>query len=206
MMLKNKLLLRSIMVFSMTAFGFSANSFARPDDGALILSVFGVANENVKEVNSGERDKSYNFGVGGLVEANVNGILGIETGAIFIKRQYEYSAAGASLVQQVDRLHIPVVAKFWPTNYISLGVGPFISFKTGSVDNTLNIGGVDVGTIQSSADDDVEFGYDLTAGLNFAVAEKTGIFVEARYSSPFEKENSEDYEELSALAGVKIQL
>ncbi len=205
MLLKNNLL-KSFMVVSIVSLGFATSTMARPDDGALILSVFGIVNENVKEVTSEERDKSYNFGFGGFVEANVNGILGIETGLMYVKRQYEYSAAGSSLVQQVNRLHVPVVVKFWPTNYISLGAGPFVSFKTGSVNTALNIGGVDVGSIDSSADDDVEFGYDLTAGLNFAVAEKTGIFIEARYSSPFEKENSEDYEELSALAGVKIQL
>lgn len=204
-MIKNKLF-PFIMAFLITLILGPLTLHARPEDGSFIVSVFGIANQKVKQINTDQRDKSFNIGFGGLVEANVNGFLGVETGALFIKRQYEYSNSGASLVQQVDRLHIPVIAKFWPTNYVSLGVGPFVSFKTGSVDTNLNIGGVDLGTVQTSANDKVEFGFDLTAALNLSVAEKTGVFIEARYSSPFEQQNSEDYEELSALAGVKIQL
>ncbi len=201
---KNKLLLQAVsLLLSLT---LVSQLQARPEDGTIILSVFGVLNENVDEVDTEDRNESIDLGFGALVEANVNGYLGIESGALFVKRQYEYSAGSSSLVQQVDRIHVPVLAKFWPTNYFYVGAGPFVSFKTGSVNNTLNIGGVDVGTVESSADDDVEIGYDLTAGVNLAVLDKTGIFVELRYSSPFEKEKSENYEELTALAGVKIAM
>lgn len=198
--------LKLILMSLLLSFTVSSQVQARPDDGALILSLFGVANENVDEVDTEDRNESVNLGFGALVEANVNGFLGIETGALYVKRQYEYSAAGSSLVQQVDRLHVPVLAKFWPTNFLYVGAGPYVSFKTGSVNSALNIGGVDVGSINTSADDDIELGFDLSTGVNFSVADKTGVFVELRYSSPFEKESSEDYEELTALAGVKLAL
>jgi opacity protein-like surface antigen len=198
--------LKLIIMSLLLSFTVTSQVQARPDDGALILSLFGVVNETVDKVESEDRNESIDFGFGALVEANVNGFLGIETGLLYVKRQYEYSAAGSSLVQQVNRLHVPVLAKFWPTNFLYVGAGPYVSFKTGSVNSALNIGGVDVGSVDTSADDDVELGYDISTGVNFSVADKTGVFVELRYSSPFEKESSENYEELTALAGVKIAI
>jgi opacity protein-like surface antigen len=198
--------LKLIIMSLLLSFTVTSQVQARPDDGALILSLFGVVNETVDKVESEDRNESIDFGFGVLVEANVNGFLGIETGLLYVKRQYEYSAAGSSLVQQVNRLHVPVLAKFWPTNFLYVGAGPYVSFKTGSVNSALNIGGVDVGSVDTSADDDVELGYDISTGVNFSVADKTGVFVELRYSSPFEKESSENYEELTALAGVKIAI
>ncbi len=184
----------------------SISSFAaRPTDGELILSIFGVANESVKEAQTDKRDNSINYGFGALIEANMNSFVGIETGGIFVKRQYEYGISGASLVQQVDRLHIPVLAKFWPTNFISIGVGPYISLKTGSVKNTLEIGSLS-GSIDTNADDEVEFGLDGTVALNFSVADKTGIFVEGRYSKPFDEAADTEFEALTALVGVKVSL
>lgn len=179
---------------------------ARPGDGELILSVFGLANQSKEQASSSESKDSYNYGGGGLVEANINGVVGIETGALFVKRQYEYSALGSTLVQEVSRFHIPVMAKFWPTNFLSLGVGPYMSVKTGSVKNSLNIGGVDVGSVDTNADDDVEFGLDIAAAVTASLSDKTGLFLEARYSKPFKEEDSVDYESLTALAGVKISL
>ena len=204
--LNNKIAL--LVLPLLVSLSLTTNAQARPDDGELILSVFGVVNEDLDTVEEGDdsRDESYNFGFGGFVEANINGFLGIETGAMFVKRQYETSGLGSSVVQQVNRLHVPVLVKFWPTNFLYVGAGPYASFKTGSVKTAFNVGGVDLGDVESSADDDVEIGYDLSLGVNFAVAGKTGIFVEARYSSPFESEDSERYEELTALAGVKLAL
>lgn len=192
----------------LVSLSLTTNAHARPSDGELILSIFGVVNEDVDTVEAGNdaRDESYNFGFGGLVEANINGFLGIETGAMFVKRQYEVSGTLGSVVQQTNRIHVPVLVKFWPTNFLYVGAGPYASFKTGSVNTALNAGNTPIGDINTSADDDVEIGYDLSLGVNFAVAGKTGIFVEARYSSPFESEDSERYEELTALAGVKLAL
>jgi hypothetical protein len=186
-------------------FSFLTAQASRPGDGELILSVFGVANDSVEEVRTDERDNKYNYGFGALIEANYNSFVGIETGAIFVKRQYEYGVSGFSLVQQVNRLHVPVVAKFWPTNFLALGVGPYVSFKTGSVKNTLEIGTL-TGSANTNADDQVEFGLDMTATLNFSVADKTGLFIEGRYSKPFDEGKNTSYENLTALAGVKVSL
>lgn len=184
----------------------STPAFAQDGDGELVLSFFGVVNQGVEEAESDKEDKSYHFGVGAFVETNINGNFGIETGAIFVKRQYDYEAAGFRLVQEVNRLHIPVLARFWVSDYFSVGAGPFASVKVGNVSDTLEIGSTTIGSVETNADDSVEFGFDVAATLNFAVNDKTGIFVEGRYSQPFDRAQDTDYETLTALAGVKISL
>lgn len=180
--------------------------FKEREAGSLILSGFGVVNQGVEGDSGGNEDDKYHFGAGVLVEANVNGILGIETGAIFIKRQYDYEAAGFRLVQQVNRIHVPILARVWIGDYFSVGAGPFASFKVGNVKDSLEFGSTTIGSVETNADDSVEFGYDIAATLNFAVSDKTGIFVEARYSSPFDKAKDTDYETITGLAGIKIDL
>ncbi len=192
------------LLVPMSLISLSAQA-ARPTDGELILSLFGVVNDSVKDDGSSGRDNSYNFGAGALVEANVNGFLGIETGAIFVKRQYEYGSGPVSLVQEVGRLHVPAVVKFWPTNFLAVGIGPYASFKVGDVKNTLEIGGVG-GSVDTKADDDVELGLDATVTLNFSVADKTGIFVEGRYSKPFDEGDDTELDSMTGLVGVKISM
>lgn len=183
----------------------STSAFAgRPDDGQMIVSIFGAVTDSVEQVQN-ERDNKLNYGGGVFVEANFNSIFGIETGAIFIKRQYDYSRGGINLVQEVNRLHVPVLAKFWPTNFLSLGVGPYVGVKVGSVTNSVEIGGV-TGSTSTNADDEVEFGLDGTVALNMSIDDKTGIFIEGRYSQPFDEKSDVDYDSVTGLVGVKIAL
>ncbi|MCO5113573.1 MAG: PorT family protein [Bdellovibrionaceae bacterium] len=204
------LILKTLTVIAIFGTGFVAPTWAgvfkERDAGSLIFSGFGVINRGVEDNGSGSEDDQYHFGVGALVEANINGVLGIETGAIFIKRQYDYEAAGFRLVQEVNRLHIPILARVWLGDYFSVGAGPFASIKVGNVKDSLEFGSTPIGSVETKADDSVEFGYDIAATFNFAVSDKTGIFIEARYSSPFDKAKNTDYETLTGLAGVKVDL
>lgn len=192
------------LLIPLSLISFSAHA-ARPNEGELIMSIFGVINESVDQDGSTGRDKGYNYGLGGLVEANFNGFIGFETGAIFVQRQYEYGFAGVSLVQEVGRLHVPIVAKFWPTNFLAVGVGPYASLKVGNVKNTLEIGSLS-GSVDTKADDEVELGLDATITLNFSIADKTGLFVEGRYSKPFNEGEDTELDGMTGLAGVKLVL
>lgn len=172
----------------------SPSAFADDDDkdGSLVLSFAGVASERSNE-------SKYDYGFGALIEANINDNFGIETGALFIKRESEI--LGGTSTQTVSRLHIPVLARLWVTDFFSVAAGPFVEFKTGDVKTSTPIGNFD-----SSADDSTQFGLDAAATFNLAVADKTGIFVEARYSMFFDEEDDEDFNKMFYLAGVKLDL
>ncbi len=174
--------------------------------GSLILSVAGVVNNRIKEGQNESEDKSMDYGGGALVEFGLNDNLGLETGALVINRQYERGGSNLKVIQEVKRLHVPLLVRFWPVDFISIGAGGFTSFKLGDVKNSLEIGGTEVGSLTTKADDSVEYGLEAAVALNLAVSDKTGIFVEGRYSDLLSGDKNTDYNEVSGLAGIKIDL
>jgi len=189
----------STLVLFLGTLTFATTAFADDNDGSLVLSIAGVASDR-----AGESD--YDYGLGALIEANINDHFGIETGALFIKRESELSGFGGAVTQSVSRLHIPVMARFWATDYFSIAAGPFVEFKTGDVRTSASVGGNNIGSISTSADDSTQFGLDAAATFNLAVADKTGLFVEARYSMFFDEEDREDFNNMFYLAGIKLDL
>lgn len=175
------------------------------DKGSLILSFVAIATDRVKEVQDRE-DNELNYGGGILVEANINDNFGIETGALVVNRQYEIERLGVRVVEEVQRIHVPITARFWATDFFSLAAGPYLAFKTGSTKTSLEIGDINLGNFKTSADDSVEYGLDAAATINLAVNDKTGVFVEGRYSKMLNEENDEDGDQVSALAGLKLDL
>ncbi len=189
------------------ASSLSMSAHAKPDGaGSLILSLAGVANDRVKEVDNDQEDNEINVGGGILIEAGVNDHFGIETGALVVNRQYDVERGNTRVVDEVTRVHVPVIARFWLADFFSIGAGPFVALKTGDTKRTLEIGGNEVASTRTSAEDDAEFGLDGAATFNIAVADKTGIFIEGRYSYLLDDEDDEDNNEISALAGIKIDL
>jgi len=46
-----------------------------------------------------------------------------------MKNQYVYSYRDINRLSDVNRLHVPVLVKLWPTNYINFGFGPYAPFR-----------------------------------------------------------------------------
>lgn len=172
------------------------------DQPSSILSIAGVAVEKKDSIpdNSGAH-----FGFGILYEANLNDNFGVETGVLYIKRQYETKFANAKLVTEVARLHIPLLARYWVNDYLAFALGPYMGLNIGSVDSTVVVGDTNT-SYETSADDDLEFGFDLAATANMAINDKTGLFVEGRYSQLFDKSSNVDYQRLIGLAGLKLDM
>ncbi len=179
---------------------------AQAEDGSLVLSVAGVVNDRVEEVRNDEENDAVNYGGGVLVEAAVNDHFGIETGVLVIKRQYDLNEDDVRVVQEVSRLHVPILARFWATDFLSIAAGPYVAFKTGDTETSLEIGDNELGSIETSADDDVEYGLDAALTLNFAVADKSGLFIEGRYSNPMSNDDDEDADQVSGLVGLKFDI
>ncbi|MEC9281606.1 MAG: outer membrane beta-barrel protein [Bdellovibrionota bacterium] len=184
---------------------FTVNTMAA-GDGSLILSFAGVANDTEKAVRNNETNNEVNIGGGVLIEANINEKFGIETGALLINRQYDAEKGEARLLQETKRLHIPIMARFWVTDWFSVATGPFVAFRTGDTKTSLKVGDTELGSLETSADESVEYGIDTAATFNISIDDKSGIFLEGRYSDLFDQDNTEKFNEVSALAGFKMQL
>ncbi|MCH2535263.1 MAG: outer membrane beta-barrel protein [Bdellovibrionales bacterium] len=174
--------------------------------GEFIISIAAVANNTIENIENNEEEKAYNVGAAVLFEANVNSYFGIETGGILIDRQYDVKSGSLRLVENVKRLHIPILFRLWPADFVSIAAGPFASFKIGNTTRTVEIGNIVSANLETSADEEAQYGLDAAVTFNIAVYNKTGIFIEGRYSSPFEKEDNETSDEATALVGVKLSL
>lgn len=179
---------------------------SQAERGEFIISIAAVANSTIEKIENNEEDKSYNVGAALLFEANVNSYIGIETGGIFIDRQYDVKAGNLRLVEDVKRLHVPILLRLWPADFVSIAAGPFASFKVGNTTRTIEIGNIASADLKTSADQEAQYGLDAAVTFNIAVYNKTGLFVEGRYSSPFEKEENETSDEATALIGLKLSL
>lgn len=185
-------------------FLFTPYSFA--ERGEFIVSAAAVANNSIEKIQNNEKKEKYNLGAAILFEANVNSYFGLETGGILIERQYDVELGALRLVEEVKRLHVPILIRLWPTNYLSIAAGPFASFKLGNTTRTAEIGNITAASLKTSADSSTQYGLDAAVTLNFAVYKKTGLFFEGRYSSPFEKEKHENSDEATALIGLKFTI
>jgi hypothetical protein len=170
--------------------------------GGLVLSLAGVVSDRAGDLDEGRNNDRVDVGGGILVEASVNDNFGIETGLLLVNRVYDVEANNSRLVEEVNRLHVPVVARFWATDFFSIAAGPYASFRTEDEEATISNGT----GLETSADDDVEFGLDAAATVNLAMNDKTGLFLEGRYSRPFDEANNEDSDVVSGLVGLKLDL
>lgn len=181
-------------------------AIASDSDGSLILSFAGLANDRAEEVENDNNNNSLNYGGGILLEAGVNDHFGVETGALLVKRQYEVEQGSSKFITEVDRLHIPVTARIWFFDFLSLAAGPFVAFNTGDQEVTFESNGNQLATTSSSAEDNLEFGLDGALTFNLAVADKTGLFIEGRYSHILDQEDGEEADQVTGLAGLKIDI
>ncbi|MEX1099902.1 MAG: hypothetical protein WEB87_05720, partial [Bacteriovoracaceae bacterium] len=161
------------------------------DKGAsLIFSLAALQTQEVENFgdvdDSPLRDPDTGYGV--LVEGNWVDSFGTEIGFLRMNKQYSVTEQGSAVVEEVDRLHVPVLAKFWPTDYLSLGVGAYADFAISDVNRSVE--GDQSVDADTSAQTTV-YGGQASATLNLAINNKTGIFVEGRWSEPFWRENGE---------------
>lgn len=194
-------------ILGLALFGFALPIAAQAasNQSSLVVSLTGMLSSHEEISSSSDINKNHlSYGGGVLIEAVSADDFGIETGVLVRERNYEASFAGKSLGQRVKRIHIPILARAWLTDYFSVAVGPFASFKAGSVDTYLKIDGSEMASYSTDAERDLEYGVDGALTFNIAVADKTGLFVEARYSEVLSSDEVDG--DISALSGIKIDL
>lgn len=198
-------MIKKILSATIIAGCISLSANAADNQSSVVVSLTGLMNTQDSNFEGEDTNKDdVNYGGGVLVELNANDNFGIETGALLTERVYEASAGSESIGQKVKRLHVPLTARAWLSDYFSVAAGPFVSFQVGDVETYYQSGNNVVGSISTDAEKQTEYGLDGAATFNIAVADKTGLFVEARYSSVLSSDEVED--EVSALTGLKIDL
>lgn len=201
--------MKSFFKVNVYLFGFlliiiSPQSFAQ-DEGRWVLSLGLLGNSQSKQVSEDSLKDEFNVGLAALVEVMVRERIGIETGALLVERQYDVSSGSLRLIQSARRLHIPVLARWWVADYFALGLGPYAAVRLGSVRNAVQFGEAEL-ALDTSSRRDLELGFDVSALLNLAIHNRTGLFLEGRYSSPFDRRGGEESSHIFGIVGVKLHL
>jgi hypothetical protein len=163
-----KILLSAVAVM---AFGYAAQAQSEEIK-------FGVkAGANFTNFSGdGDTDGKTGFYVGGLVDLPI-------VGNFHVQPEIQYSSEGAEDAN-LDYIRIPVMAKYYVMEGLSLQAGPEIAFKVGAEDDALDEGtkSMDIGLGAGAA-------YELPIGLFFDVRYNLGLSDISDFG-PFEVKNT----------------
>lgn len=142
-------------------------------------------------------------GLGFSAELNINRYFGFELGIFSIRRRYITNSGNASLVEDAKRAHIPGLFRVWLWDNVSLGAGPFASIRTDGV-RSAETGNAE--ELDTQASDSIEWGLEFAGTLNIAYGDRSGIFLEGRWSEPFNQRSDVEINQFSAITGIKVEV
>ena len=195
----------------------SASTFAAEDTQASLgVAVIGdVAGANLPEsikannpnVNTNNK---FGFGLAVLFGQPIHTGLGIETGALFIDRRFQYGDTAYNFTQTQWTMQIPVIVRMSLGELFSVGAGPYVSFPIGKVQNSFTLGDSTV-TPFSYDRKNFELGLTGVVTVNIPTGQHFSAFVEARYTYGLTSLDHADNQiaktnDLSALAGIRFSL
>ena len=172
---------------------------------SFILSVSMLEQSDVDlkgKVSEEELDHNKN-GLGFSAELNINRGFGLELGIFNIKRRYYIEDDSGTLVDEARFAHIPALFRAWLGNVVSVGLGPFVGIRTEKVRSTSS---GDVSELSTQADAAFEYGIESAVTLNVAYGDKTGFFLESRWTEPFNQKKDVEINQFTALAGLKVEV
>lgn len=149
------------------------------------------------------------WGAGVLIESLVAPTLGVETGMLFLERKFEIKNGAFSLTRTVPTLIVPLEARFWLIDSLSVAGGVFGSVRVGDQKDEYAVGNSTFASVSSGGREAIEFGMTLAATFGLLSIDKTGIFVEARYNRGFTNASKdgvfeERMDDLIFMAGVRL--
>ena len=128
------------------------------------------------------------FHIGGLVEVPISEKFAIQPEVLYTAQGSKYSEKGTELgvdysyemEQKLDYIQVPVMAKFYVIDGLSLEAGPQVSFLTSSkLDYEGTLGGV---TVSGEEDIDDVSNIDFSIGAGASYRLPMGLFFTARYN------------------------
>lgn len=177
-----------IRLFSTTAllFGAVAISNAQSPGSDSMSPRFGVkGGVNFATITGDDFDSPESrtsFHVGALVEFPLSEMFSLQAEALYSGQGFEYNFDGGifggegNVEYQLDYINVPVLAKVYVFEGLSLEVGPQFSFKVNEeIDFNAN---ADDGDYEFEEAEDFEFG--VAAGLSFETS--IGLFATGRYN------------------------
>lgn len=142
----------------------------------------GVNFANITGDDFGDQESRTSFHVGVLAEFPLTEMFSLQAEALYSGQGFKSSVPGewfggeGDVEYQLDYINVPVLAKVYLIQGLSLEVGPQFSFKVNEeIDSNANNDGGDLGLNEA---EDFEFG--VAAGVSFST--EMGLFATGRYN------------------------
>jgi hypothetical protein len=177
--------MKSLKIFATAivfASALTANAQAEADNTADKTVSFGVkGGVNFATVNGDDidsPDSRTSFHVGALVEVPVSDMFSVQAEALYSGKGFDFDYEGSDgdkAELQLDYIDVPVLAKFYLTEGLSLEAGPQLSFL---INEELDVNpNSDSGDLDLDEAESIDLG--LAGGLSFQT--NFGIFATGRY-------------------------
>lgn len=160
------------------------SAFAAPGSLALVVmpSLTNVRNDTDLPAEQGiDSKRKLGWGGGVLFDAPLANALSLGIGALYNERKFQIGTGSVRLERKVPTVFVPIEAKFWFGNVLSVGGGAFGAVKVGDVTDTAVVGSGTLTSTSASDHETVEYGLTASANLLFPVASRTGLIAGARY-------------------------
>lgn len=214
-------------VAGLLAIGWSAPARAAEGEassnsggGGMRIAVMGIAgltgaregSSNPAQASGIDTSRNFGLGLGALIESPFVDAFGIEFGALYVARTFEIGNATVKFKRSVPTLMVPLDARLWLGDILSVAGGFFAAIKVGTQTDEYSIGNATVSTFGTNGDrQSPEFGMTLAATLNIATVGKSGLFLETRYNRGFTNSSKETgleerIDDLLFMAGVRLDM
>lgn len=149
-------------------------------EGDILASLGPTVNQVIPLHGPTFSDKAYHTGLALLIEAGIKKNFGIELGVFNNQFQYYRETSNYKTSEQVFRVHIPIMFRYWLFSFMSLAAGPFASYKSGESE-VVFLEGQWQGNL-TSANDMAEHGVESSLMFDIPLSEKFFITTDFRYS------------------------
>jgi hypothetical protein len=160
----------------------SFSVYAQP---SLSLGIEGGLNlANVSITPSQTSNSRTGLIVGGILDIGISNNIGIQGGLRYIMKGFQVTNGGATFTDKLNYIEVPALLKVkFPLTEVKpyLVGGPVLGIRVSASEEQSN--GTQTADVDaSSAFESIDFGLLFGGGLDFKVATKTDLFIQAGYS------------------------
>lgn len=138
----------------------------------------------------------------------------IEGGLEYWKRKYESTVSTTVLEDSLTYLALPVLGRYWITDFLVVGAGLYYALGIGNVDRTLTIGGISTSsslTMDQANYLNSDFGFVFDLKTRFAIDENWRLLTGGRFVMGLSDVDSftastSKFKDIRVLLGVSYEL
>lgn len=190
--------------------------FNRPASALDLIGVGGITFTDPQAEPPVAYHAQATFGGGVFADFAVTPFLHLESGLLLMPRKYEAQSISVDTEQSFSSLQFPVLVRLSPTDFFSVGIGPYLALPTGRFKEVTRtkIGNASVTvdrTFEQAGLRTTELGLQASARIEWPVLPEVGAVLDFRYLHEFTNSSSRagvtlQFTELQFLAGGRVSL